>query len=228
VDVAWLRTIVRSFAANPGCIAVTGGVLAYALDTPARRDFERAGGFFKGWSPRSVGPSERPGSPFDPSIGVGCNMAFRTVALRALGPFDEALDTGHPLPGGGDLDILIRAAMAGPVHYEPSALVYHEHRATWPELRRQYRSWGASWGAVLHKWYVNEPTHRRAVRRAVTDALRFYGHDLVVGPKGGRRRRAHAAQLLLGFIVGSTVAYPRSRRRMERRRNRVEQGQRPL
>ena len=83
VDVTWLRTIVRSFAANPGCIAVTGGVLAYALDTPARRDFERAGGFFKGWSAGRVDPSSRTGSPFDPSIGVGCNMAFRTGALRA-------------------------------------------------------------------------------------------------------------------------------------------------
>ena len=35
-------------------------------------------------------------------------MAFRRGVLLELGGFDEALDTGRPLPGGGDLDMYYR------------------------------------------------------------------------------------------------------------------------
>ena len=56
-------------------------------------------------------------------------MVLRTVAVRELGGFDEALDTGPPLPGGGDLDIWSRLARAGhPLVYEPRLLVFHRHR----------------------------------------------------------------------------------------------------
>ena len=52
----------------------------------------------------------------------------RSVAL-ALGGFDEALDLGAALPGGGDHDLLWRALQAGhSVVYEPAALAWHEHR----------------------------------------------------------------------------------------------------
>ena len=34
-------------------------------------------------------------------FGAGCNMAFKREVLLKLGGFDEALDTGAPLPGGG-------------------------------------------------------------------------------------------------------------------------------
>ena len=227
VDPAWLRTLVRAFGADPEVAAVTGGVLALALDTPARLDFERAGGFHLGWHARRVRLDEVPGPPFHPAIGVGCDMAFRVEALRRIGPFDETLDTGPPLAGGGDLDVLIRAALDAGVRYEPSALVFHEHRATWPELRAQYRSWGASWGALLHAWYRREPDLRPAARRAAIDALRFYLGDLVRGPGGGRRRRAHAIALLAGFARGVTVAHPRSRRRMAARRRAASATARP-
>jgi GT2 family glycosyltransferase len=217
VDPTWLRTLARTFAAHPDAAAVTGGVLALRLDTAAQLEFERAGGFFKGWRAGPLDTSIRPDLPFDPSIGVGCNMAFRRTALEAVGPFDEALDTGSPLAGGGDLDMLVRVAMTGTVVYEPSAMVRHEHRHHLGDLRRQYRSWGLSWGAVLHKWYREAPAHRKQIRRAAGRALRWYGHDLVTGRRCGLVRRRHALALLLGFTAGATVAYPRSQRRMERR-----------
>lgn len=217
VDPAWLRTLARTFAASPDAVAVTGGVLALRLDTPARLAFERAGGFFKGWAAGPVS-ALRADAPFDPSIGVGCNMALRRDAIRTVGMFDEALDTGPPLAGGGDLDMLIRLAMAGEVIYEPSALVRHDHRETSELLARQYRSWGVSWGAVIHKWYRRSGSEDRArLRRIVVDVVRWYAVDLLVAPTG-RIGRRHAARLLGGFVVGLTVAYPRSERRMTRRR----------
>ena len=46
-----------------------------------------------------------------------------------LGGFDEALDRGEALPGGGDLDIFWRALQAGHgLVYEPEMLAWHEHR----------------------------------------------------------------------------------------------------
>jgi glycosyltransferase involved in cell wall biosynthesis len=217
-DPTWLRTVARTFARHPAAVAVTGGVLAFSLATEAQATFEGCGGFFKGWRAGPLDQAVRPDLPFDPSIGVGCNMAFRRTALVAAGPFDEALDTGPPLAGGGDLDMLVRMARLGIVVYEPSALVRHEHRSSMDALGAQYRSWGLSWGAVLHKWYRRSPDDRRLIRRVVRRTLRWYGHDLIVPRSPGRLRHGDAWRLLVGFVAGVTMAYPRSQRRMAMRR----------
>lgn len=219
VEPTWLRTLARTFDHHPDAVAVTGGVLAFSLDAEAQVEFEGRGGFFKGWRAGTLDVAWRPDLPFDASIGVGCNMAFRRRALASTGPFDEALDTGPPLAGGGDLDMLVRMAMVGSVVYEPAAMVRHEHRATMDALGAQYRSWGLSWGAVLHKWYRRSPAHRRVIRRAAGRSLRWYGHDLVVPRSPGRLRHSDALHMLVGFVRGVTVAYPRSQRRMAQRRS---------
>lgn len=221
VDPTWLRTLARTFGRHAGALAVTGGVLAYTLATEAQVTFEGCGGFFKGWRAGPLDAVGRPDLPFDPSIGVGCNMAFRRPALVAAGPFDEALDTGAPLAGGGDLDMLLRMAKLGTVVYEPAALVRHEHRSSLDELAAQYRSWGLSWGAVLHKWYRRSPGDRRLIRRVGRRTLRWYGHDLILPRSPGRLRHGDAWRLLVGFIAGATAAYPRSQRRMAARRSRA-------
>ena len=95
----------------------------------AQLEFERGGGFFLGWEAQRLDDDSRRDYPFNASIGVGCNMAFRLEALERAGPFDEALDAPG-MPGGGDLDILTRVALSSPVDYEPSAMVFHEHRRT--------------------------------------------------------------------------------------------------
>jgi hypothetical protein len=114
--------------------------------------------------------------------------------------------------------MLTRVAMVGPVVYEPSVLVRHEHRASYGDLRRQYLSWGKSWGAALHKWYRAPDAPRRALRRVAAASVRHYVHDLVLPTRGRRYRRSHAALMLVGFAVGVSVAYPRSVRRMQERR----------
>jgi glycosyltransferase involved in cell wall biosynthesis len=221
VDPTWLRTLARTFGRHPEAVAVTGGVLAYSLATEAQAMFEGCGGFFKGWRAGPLEAAMRRDLPFDPSIGVGCNMAFRRRALVAAGPFDEALDTGAPLAGGGDLDMLLRMAKLGTVVYEPAAMARHEHRSSLDALAAQYRSWGLSWGAVLHKWYRRSPGDRRLIRRVVRRTLRWYGHDLILPRSPGRLRHRDAWRLLVGFVVGATTAYPRSQRRMAARRARA-------
>jgi glycosyltransferase involved in cell wall biosynthesis len=220
VDEVWLRTLARSFAAHPEAPAISGQVLAMRLDTPARVDFERSGGFSLGWEP--TGSSDGSGLMFRSGIGVGCNMAFRRDCLVEVGPFDNALDTGRPLPGGGDLDIMIRMVTAGGVIYEPSAVVFHEHRRTWSELRYQYYTWGKSWAAVLDKWYRLEPGYRPRIRSACRATMRGYASAFVRGPHmSGGYRRWHCALLGIGFVVGWTGVYGRSVRRVAARRRRV-------
>jgi glycosyltransferase involved in cell wall biosynthesis len=218
VEPTWLRTLARTFEHHPDAVAVTGGVLAFSLAAEAQVTFEACGGFFKGWRAGPLDRTARPDLPYDPSIGVGCNMAFRRRAFAVTGPFDEALDTGAPLAGGGDLDILLRMAKIGTVVYEPSAMVRHEHRATMDALGAQYRSWGMSWGAVLCKWYRVSPGDRALIRRAARRTLRWYGHDIVVPRSPGRLRHRDALMMLVGFLGGLAGAYPRSRRRMAKRR----------
>ena len=219
VDELWLRTLARAFAAHPEASAVSGQVLAMCLDTPARVDFERSSGFALGWEAMRFAESDSPDLPFRPGMGVGCNMAFRRRALAEVGPFDNALDTGRPLPGGGDLDMMIRMAIAGRLVYEPSAVVFHEHRRTWSELRYQYYTWGKGWAAVLDKWYRMEPKYRARIRGVTRWTMRGFVADFVRGPRRtGRYRRWHCALLGVGFVAGWTGAYGRSVRRVEERR----------
>lgn len=219
VDELWVRTLVRAFAAHPESVAVTGLIRAFRLDTDAQIEFERTGGFAMGWEPLALDRAVRGDVPFGPNLGVGCNMAFRRSLFDRIGQFDDALDTGRPLPGGGDLDILIRAALAGPIWYEPSALVFHEHRRDFEALRYQFYSWGKSWAVVLGKWYRLSPEYRPQLRWTARRTLRRYGRDLLLGPRGrGIHRRQDAAAMIFGFCVASIGAYGRSQRRVANRR----------
>jgi glycosyltransferase involved in cell wall biosynthesis len=155
VDRNWLTGLAKACGDNPGAGGFTGLVLPYRLDTEAQIYFERRGGFGRGFY-RNEFRGSRFDNPLHPVgsgvLGAGCNMAFERALLIELGGFDEALDTGAPLPGGGDLDIFYRVLRSGrTMVYEPQFAVYHEHRETIAQLRRQYWSWGLGMMAFLVK-----------------------------------------------------------------------------
>ncbi len=219
VDGSWARTLARAFASRPDAMAVTGQVRALRLDTLAQVEFERTGGFSLGWSPITFALGASPGVPFGRSVGVGCNMAFRRDLFRHIGPFDDALDTGRPMPGGGDLDILVRTMLVGAVVYEPSALVFHDHRTDFKALRYQYYTWGKGYAVLLAKWYQTAPEWRAEVRAAARLRVRGYLRDLVRNRRSlGGHRRVDAALMMLGFATGATGSYGRSQRRMAKRK----------
>src|SRR5260221_3686895 len=113
------------------------------------------GGLRKSYQPVIYGSysTKDPLYPCTTIFGNGCNMAFRVEAMRSIGGFDEALDTGAALPGGGDLDALYRIVRHGyELVYDPQMLVWHQHRRDFAGLRRQIRrSWGAGCMAFLTK-----------------------------------------------------------------------------
>lgn len=227
VDGGWLAGLQEALGENPDAAAVTGFVLPQELDTDSQIIFERRGGFRRGARKRRYEGVRLPGNPLYPTgagmFGAGCNMAFRRDVLLALGGFDEALDTGPPLPGGGDLDIFYRVVRSGrPLVYEPAMLVFHRHRRDHLGLRRQYWSWGTGFMAFVMKTYRTDPSQRRNLQRLVVWWLGYQGRELKRSLRG---RSPLPPELvvaeLAGGLVGLSGTYPRSVRRTARIRARI-------
>ena len=140
--------------------------------------------------------------------------------VLALGGFDEALDTGAPLPGGGDLDIFYRLPARGhAIVCEPRCLVFHQHRRTYAELRHQMWTWGLGFMAFVAKSYRDRPRSSGRASAALVVAL-------VLVPRLARALPARSGAAggpwgsplaqLAGGVVGLLGEYARSTRRVRR------------
>lgn len=214
---SWARALRLAAAETKDVAAVTGQILPLALDTPAQLAFERRGGFRRGFEPSSFNRRDRRGVLFPVRagrFGNGANMAFRRSLLVELGGFDNALDRGAPLPGGGDLDIFCRVIASGAtLRYEPAAMVYHEHRRDWPGLKEQYaQSWGKAHMAYVQKLIRYGPYRGRALVYAawwLAHEFKQIGRALI------GRHPVPAATLLqecLGGLAGITAYRPQTLR----------------
>ena len=154
-------------------------------------------------------------------------MAFRRDLLLQLGGFDEALDTGRPLPGGGDLDIFYRIIRAGhPLVYEPKFLAFHEHRHDLDGLRRQYWSWGLGLMAFITKTYDQDRSQRRKLVHLIVWWFQDMARQLVESLLG---RHALPTGMvwaeLWGGVVGLLGEYARSVKRIEQIRAQYNAGE---
>jgi glycosyltransferase involved in cell wall biosynthesis len=222
-DPGWLEGVRTVWRDHPDAGAMTGQVLPFELVTDSQVGFERRGGFRGGNTPVRYEGLDRPGDPVYPygpgMFGAGCNMAVRRDVARRLGGFDEALDTGPPLPGGGDIDLFHRVLRAGfPLVYEPRAVVFHRHRRDDAALRRQYDSWGRSLMAWATKTYRRDPEGRPKLRLL----LRWWFPTMLRQARRAEGREAALAELR-GGVGGLFGTYGRSARRSARlRRTRGE------
>ena len=221
VDRGWLDGLFAAWQSCPDAGGFSGLVLPYRLDTEAQVQFELRGGFGRGFERKTfhAASADNPLHPVGAGvIGAGCNMAFDRALLRSLGGFDEALDTGAPLPGGGDLDIFYRVLRSGrAIVYEPRYAVYHEHRETLPQLKRQYWSWGLGFMAFLTKSRRSDPglnrKHAAILRWWLLDKLA----DLAVAACRLRfRELGFLAAELWGGILGMAGEYDRSLQRVRK------------
>jgi GT2 family glycosyltransferase len=222
LDRGWFAGLRDVWAANRDAAAYTGQVLAFELETEAQIVFEQRGGFRHGFDRLRFGPIS-PGSRLYPGgsgmFGAGANMAFQIAVLKSLGGFDEALDTGAEVPGGGDLDIFYRVLRAGySLVYEPRFLVFHQHRREMSALSRQYRrSWGLGFMCYMTKCLRTDPQRRAHLLHLVAWWFNSHARDLL---KHTRRRllgRPHIPPVMLagelwGGVVGLLGGYARSQR----------------
>ncbi|MGD9572823.1 MAG: glycosyltransferase family 2 protein [Thermoleophilia bacterium] len=232
-DRGWVTGIRHALARHPDAAAVTGLVLPFELETEAQIAFERRGGFRKGFRAIRYEGDEHEGNAVFPcgsgAFGVGCNMAVRREHVLAIGGFDEALDTGRPLPGGGDLDIFYRVIRTGgALVYEPRMLVFHTHRRTLKQLRRQYWTWGLGFAAFAHKTLRTDPPMRGRMLRTLRWWLGYQARELRASvARGSRVHPAMPAADLAGGLVGILLTYPRSVRRSARIRREVPEAAPP-
>ena len=221
VDYGWLSGLREAWSHNPTAAAFTGLVLPYELVTEAQIMFEQRGGWRRGFD-RIRYTTTLPGHSLYPAVpaimGTGANMAFQRDILRKLGGFDEALDTGAPLPGGGDLDIFYRVIRGGySLQYEPAFLVFHQHRRELTALRDQYWSWGISFMAFVSKSFRTDPVYRSKLIRVV---VWWFAKELWQLQKSLLGRHPLPPKMilaeLLGGIMGVLGGYARSKRHVEK------------
>jgi GT2 family glycosyltransferase len=214
VDPGWLAGFRRAFE-DPDVGFATGRTEPLSLARRTEQCFEQLFTFDRGEDPRSFDRGT-PGAWFQVSpaeVGSGCNMAFRRAVLDGVGGFDEALDMGTAIGGGGDLDMFGRLLRGGAhARYAPDAHAWHQHRGTVAELGRQVWGYGVAQGALAWKVWWSAPALRPAV-------WSFWRHRA-----GGAARRMvvtiRARQVLLPYLslmelaglVMGPVAYPVSSR----------------
>jgi glycosyltransferase involved in cell wall biosynthesis len=203
VDPNWLTELALGFTRHPVGV-VAGSALPRRLDTSARVLFERYGGFTGSFPGRVYGlgadwPADEPLFPFRPRLlGSGNNVAFRADVLRQVGGWDPGLGYGTPSLSGADIELLLRTVLLGHrVLYRPEALIWHDHRASYAELRRQLYASGAGLVTYLLKTLASNP---RAIPRF-----------LAVLPRG----LAFALSSSSGKNVGKAAGYPADLTRAE-------------
>jgi cellulose synthase/poly-beta-1,6-N-acetylglucosamine synthase-like glycosyltransferase len=151
-DPAWLRGHLRSFR-DPLVLCSTGLTMPLELETEAQEWFERQSSFSRGFLPATFELGDD--NPLIAGrVGAGVNMALRRSIVSSVGEFDPALDAGTPSQSGGDHEMFTRILSRGyRIAYQPSALNWHRHRRTWPELRRAIYGYGtgvyAAWTRAL-------------------------------------------------------------------------------
>jgi glycosyltransferase involved in cell wall biosynthesis len=218
VDRQWVTGLKEAWSENPDAGAFTGLVLPYELETAAQILFEQRGGFRRGFEKIRYG--SQPHNPLYPCgagiFGAGCNMAFRRQILLNIGGFDNALDTGKPLPGGGDLDIFYRVIRAGyPLVYEPQYLVYHQHRRELHQLRHQYWTWGLGMMAYVVKSIQHDPAMRFRMVQLIIWWIKYQFWQLWQSLTG--QHVLPPAMVLAEFwggIIGVFGEYARSQKRV--------------
>ena len=222
IDRCWLEGLQEAWTENPDAGAFTGPVLPLELETRAQILFEEMGGFGRSFWRTRFG-KVLPGLPTYPCgagmFGAGCNMVFRRAALLRLGGFDDALDTGAPLPGGGDLDMFYRVVRGGyPLIREPKLVVYHQHRREYGKLRHQMWTWGLGSMAFVTKSWRTDLTERPKISRWALWWLSFQ-LSKILAPFLRRNRKPWPWDLVMAEVAGGAVGlfgeYSRSQKRIE-------------
>jgi GT2 family glycosyltransferase len=227
-DADWCGAITRAFAEHPQLAACTGRVEAMSTEAAGQVMFEANGGFSRGHNrvllPRdATKPLHGRRAPliaWAVSVGAGCSLAVRRESALAIGGFDEALDMGPAMPGGGDHDMLWRLLMSGGhTLYEPAALAWHEHRRDADAAVRQIAGHQRALTALLVKCAVEARGHMRGSillflawrlsKPIVRMARRLLGRDPL--PMVALLR-------MTGECWRGLAAYPAARREAEKRR----------
>ena len=95
-------------------------------------------------------------APIPWSIGFGYFSVKKSV-VNEVGFFDESLGVGTPSLGGEEVDMFYRILKVGyKVVYEPTAIIYHDHRQNLNGVFKAAYDAGCSEGAFVRKHFKND------------------------------------------------------------------------
>ncbi len=216
IDPWWLRGLARGFQRAPSVACVTGLVPVARLATPEERYFDAR----VSWSDRmepalfDLDRQEERSVLFPYQAGVfgtGANFAVERDHAVSLGGFDPHLGTGSPTSGGEDLDAFVRILRSSrALAYEPSAVIWHFHRADASGLRHQMRDYGRGLAAVITKWLSQDDTRREVLRKAPPAARHLWSmwaQSATQRPVGSSRAVRFTAEEVAGALSGPVRYY---------------------
>jgi GT2 family glycosyltransferase len=221
VDRCWVDGLVRGFETSPRVGCVTGLVATASVRSRAEAYFDARAA---SWSSRLAAqvfdpadpPSDDPLFPFSAGrFGTGANFCFDRDLMRSLGGFDVHLGAGTATRGGEDLDAFVRVLRSGRcIRYEPSALVWHHHRADGAALLGQMYSYGTGLSAFMVKCLLDGAMRRDVLKRVplgLVKMLRIRRETEDRLPRGVPAPRGVLIREVAGMAVGVPL-YLRSRR----------------
>lgn len=210
----WAYRVWEAFR-DPQIDAITGLVIASALETESQLLFEKYWSFNRGYRDRLYDGSfihrERTGGAPVWEIGAGANMAFRKGVFEKAGYFDERLDVGAA-GCSGDSEMWFRMLSRGMrILYTPRAVVYHEHRAELRALRKQlfYYMRGFTAAALIQHGQDRQAGYVRHFYRVLAP---YYLKLLKQGLPSFRGRHRTVFNEISGIFSG-TLFYLRNRHR---------------
>jgi hypothetical protein len=128
---------------------------------------------------------------------------------------DEALGPGSPALGGEDGEFMVRLVLARhAVAYVPGVLVWHHHRSSPDELRKQVRGYAMGLGAFLTKIALDRRAGLMALQRlpAAVNQLRHINERETAAGVGESVGAASTGAERLRWMISGGSAYVRGRR----------------
>jgi GT2 family glycosyltransferase len=105
--------------------------------------------------------------------GFTMNAAFRRDVFERFGYFDERFGRGTRIGSGEDPDLFFNVLrLGGRIFFEPRAVVVHRWPTSPNALRRSMLQSGCAHTAILTKYFLQEPSLRRAIVRYAASRLR--------------------------------------------------------
>lgn len=169
VDRHWLTGMAAGFARADDVALVCALVASGEVRTRPQAWFDHRVTWDDARIPRQYRLSDPPGDvplfPFQVgAYGTGACFAVKRAVYQRVGALDVAMGPGTPTMGGEDIDLFVRVVCAGwAVAVEPSAVVWHRHRAEISALKAQARGYGVGLGAWLTKTALSPKLLRLAL-----------------------------------------------------------------
>lgn len=210
----WLYRVWETFQTSD-VTAMTGLVIASALETESQQIFEKYWTFNRGYQDKFFDQSYFENNlgtgPRVWEIGAGANMAFRTSLFKEVGLFDERLGAGAS-GCSEDSEFWYRILNKGyKIHYNPRAVVFHEHRKEITALKKQIYSYmrGFTAAALIQQKQNKKAGYHKILYKHLP---KLYAYHLLKGFPNYHFRYATLWQEIQGVLAG-VIYYQKHRSR---------------